>query len=191
MKFVKAILTGILMITMTACAKAPAAQESAVPESPAAETVKEEEPTKISDEEVQKLLDIYKTVLDETFGAEIDFSKPAKQDELASYYTVKNFRTIDEIKEYIFQYCTESACPTDQIDYDFTEEDGKVLAVRGGRGYAFYGIDPKTWERVDDTSVNVQFMILDDVVKDAMALVTFAREDGVWKVSSFTAPDVE
>ena len=49
-----------------------------------AETTEANPPVReLDDAGMQKLIDAYATVLDETFGAEIDFSAPVSQDEIA------------------------------------------------------------------------------------------------------------
>ncbi|MBR0398262.1 MAG: hypothetical protein IJI10_08325 [Eubacterium sp.] len=151
---------------------------------------KEAEPAdELTDEKLTELLCVYASAMDETYGADVDFTTPSFTDELAGYYEVKNYASIAEIKEYIAQYLEAGVYDEKMIDNDFIEKDGKVYAVRGGRGYGYYGIDPSAWEKTGDLSAAVQFTILGDPVPDASVNVTFSNESGFWKITEAVLPE--
>jgi hypothetical protein len=51
---------------------------------------------------------VYTAVLDETFGAVCEFGpgKEYSSDDMNVYYLVTNFKTKDEVKEYLARYIT-------------------------------------------------------------------------------------
>ncbi|MBQ6052459.1 MAG: hypothetical protein IJL30_04110 [Clostridia bacterium] len=150
---------------------------------------KVETEVKITDEDVDSLLTVYSQVLVETFGAETDFLKPYRSDDMNVYYLVSNFKTVAEVKDYIANYITADCFNAAEIDEDFTEEDGELLLVRGARGYGYYGIDPTSWEYIDNISVKVQFCILDTPVEETYCVVEFIQDNGTWKINGFTLPE--
>ena len=192
----KAILSLILAAMLCGCAaNSPAASPAPEPKTPELTAAPAEEesgfaPVRELDEAGMKtLIQAYASVMDETFGADIDFTKPDSEDDIARYYAVKNFRSVQEIRDYITTYVKES--PIDgKSDFanDFTEKDGRLLAIRGGRGYGYYGIDPDSFRKISDTSAEVQFTLLDEAQKDAFALLSFEEENGMWKVAGITLP---
>jgi hypothetical protein len=142
----------------------------------------------IPDEKVEELLKVYATVMNETYGAEADFSNPSFQDDVASYYEVKNAHTIDELEADLKQYLADGVLDRKALENDFLEKDGKLYAVRGGRGYGYYGIDPAVWERTGDSSVNVLFKILDEPQEGKQASFTFVHTADGWKIDTAVLP---
>ena len=146
--------------------------------------------SKIPEKDVDSLLAVYSDVLVERFGAELDImSGPYKTDENAGYWLVTNFKTVEEVKNHMLKYITASFLDSKLIEEDFIEDDGNLLMVRGSRGYGYYGIDPELWEYLDDTSVKVQFTILDVPVEGTYCTLTFKNENGSWKICGFELPE--
>ncbi len=139
---------------------------------------------------MQKLMDVYATVLNETFGAEIDFAAPVFTDDIARYYAVSNFKTIAELRDYITTYVEEDLIDGEtSFKEDFIEKDGQLLAVRGGKGYGYYAIDPNSWKMDGETSALVQFMLFDAVQEGGFLKLDFGQKNGMWKVVSATLPE--
>ena len=147
------------------------------------------EEAKIAEEEVTSLLSVYAEVLEERFGAECDFSSPAKSDDINMCFKVTNFQTSAEVKDYISNFVFLNLVDDSLIDEDFAEEDGELFLLRGGRGYGYYGIDPTVWEYTDNNSVKVLFCILGDPVAETYCTVNFDKDNGKWKVSGFVLPE--
>jgi hypothetical protein len=143
----------------------------------------------IPEKDVTALLSVYSEVLAETFGADCDFSKPSKSDDMYEYYLVSNFKTADEVKEYLRKYITSDCFDEASVDENFADDNGSVFLLRGARGYGYYGIDTKSWNYVDETSIKVQFCILDAAVEDAFCNVSFIQENGKWMINGFTLPE--
>jgi len=153
------------------------------------QTAGHQKEAEIPDEKVEELLKVYATVMNETYGAEADFSNPSFQDDVASYYEVKNYSSIKEIKDHISGCIDKSAFSEQQIDNDFLEKDGKLYAIRGGRGYGYYGILPSEWQRVDQNTVSVPFCLMQEPAENAYVTVKMAEMDGVWKITEVKLPD--
>ena len=144
----------------------------------------------LDEDGMQKLIEAYASVMAETFGAEIDFTSPYSNDEIAQYYAVNNFSTVDEIRDYITTYVDEKIIDEKtSFLYDFLMVDNTLCAVRGGRGYSYYGIDADSWKKSGDTSALVQFMILDEPQKDRYVQLDFQEENGMWKVIGAILPE--
>ncbi|MCR5229265.1 MAG: hypothetical protein K6D03_03985 [Solobacterium sp.] len=166
-------------VTAEAVAEAtPEATAESQPEAPA-----------LDDAAIAKLLEVYASVMDETFGIETDWANPDHQDELASYYKVTNYSTVEEIRSDLAQYIDDSLLDKSSLSVDFEEKDGVLYAIRGGRGYGGYGIATDAWTMLDDHTAEVQFLMYGDPVQAAYAKVGFSEIDGVWKVSSFELPE--
>lgn len=178
------ITTAGLLLGMSGCKKT----QNAVPEQPA-EPDSAEAVDRIDDESITKLLKVYAVVLDDTFGAECDWGNPSFTDDLASYYEVKNANTIDELEADLKQYLADGVFDRKALENNFLEKDGKLYAVRGGRGYGYYGIDPDNWERTGDLSASAQFTILGDAVEGESAEFTFVSSEEGWKVQSVSLPE--
>ena len=145
--------------------------------------------SRISEKDVTDLLSVYSEVLLETFGADCDFTKPSKSDDMYAYYLVSNFKTADEVKEYIRKYLTSDCFYEASVDENFVEDNGNLFLIRGARGYGYYGIDPNSWEYTDNNAVKVQFCILDSAVEDAYCNVSFIQDNGKWMINGFTLPE--
>ena len=211
----KAILSLVLAAMLCGCAaNSPAAAPAPEPKTPeptaAAETAAPAEATvapaeskdegagesgytpvrELDEAGMKTLIQAYDSVMNETFGADIDFTKPDSSDDLAQYYAVKNFKSVQEIRDYITTYVKASLIDEkSDLAYDFVEKDGKVLAIRGGRGYGYYGIDPDSFQKISDTSAKVQFTLMNEAQKDAYATISFEEENGMWKVAGITLPE--
>jgi hypothetical protein len=173
-----------LLLGMSGCQKT----QPSVPEQSAEPDSAEAAADRIDDESVTKLLTVYASVLDDTFGAECDWGNPSFTDDLASYYEVKNAHTIDELEADLKQYLADGVLDRKALENDFLEKDGKLYAVRGGRGYGYYGIDPAVWERTGDSSVNVLFKILDEPQEGKQASFTFVHTADGWKIDTAVLP---
>ena len=191
-KWMAGTLSVLLLILGGCGTKEGAAAEtgaSTAAENPPAKTEANLSGKELDDAGMQKLIDAYATVLSETFGAEIDFSAPVSEDETARYYAVSNFKTIAELREYITQYVTADLIDSEtSFRDDFVEKDGRLLAVRGGRGYGYYGIDPSRWNRTEADEAEVQLKILDEVQEDRFMMLFFSKENDGWKVSASVIP---
>ena len=174
-----------LLLGMSGCQKT----QPSVPEQSAEPDSAEAAADRIDDESVTKLLTVYASVLDDTFGAECDWSNPSFTDDLASYYEVKNAHTIDELEADLKQYLADGVLDRKALENDFLEKDGKLYAVRGGRGYGYYGIDPDNWERTGDLSVSAQFTILGDAAEGKSAEFTFVAAEEGWKIQKVSLPE--
>lgn len=174
-----------LLLGMSGCQKTPAAVPEQSTEPDSAETAAD----RIDDDSITKLLTVYASVLDDTFGAECDWGNPSFTDELASYYEVKNAQTIDELEADLKKYLADGVLDHKALENDFLEKDGKLYAVRGGRGYGYFGIDPENWERTGDLSASAQFTILGDAVEGETADFTFASSGDGWKIQTVTLPE--
>jgi hypothetical protein len=173
-----------LLLGMSGCQKT----QPSVPEQSAEPDSAEAAADRIDDESVTKLLTVYASVLDDTFGAECDWGNPSFTDDLASYYEVKNAHTIDELEADLKQYLADGVLDRKALENDFLEKDWKLYAVRGGRGYGYYGIDPAVWERTGDSSVNVLFKILDEPQEGKQASFTFVHTADGWKIDTAVLP---
>ncbi len=182
-KIIVLLLAALLLLC--SCAKS----DTDIKKHEAADDTAVETETKVSEKDVTALLSVYSEILKETFGANCDFMKPSKSDDMYAYYLVSNFKTVDEVKEYIAEYVTSECFNEEEIDEDFAEDSGNLYLLRGARGYGYYDIDPALWEYIDNTTVKVQFCILDASVEDAYCTVSFIQDNGTWKINGFTLPE--
>lgn len=160
-----------------------------VPETPPEESPAEIRSEAIDDASVQKLLDVYASVMEETYGAQCSWKTPSFKDDMASYYAVENMRSIDEVEEYLKQYLTDSLIDRTMLENDFLEKDGTLYAVRGGRGYGYYGIDPAVWKRTGDSSADAVFTILDEPQEEKQVTFAFVLTDEGWKIDNVALPE--
>ena len=195
MKFRRNGLAAVLLaFSLTACGNssasnaAPAPSAEATAEATAAASAEPAAEEQISDEEARKLIDVYQTVMLETYGAEADWSKASREDEIESLYEVKNFKTIDEVIAYLQQYMDDSLIDRKQIGYDFKEEDGKLYAVRGGRGYGEYDMKTDSWEFAGVNGVQVPFIMFNEVQKDQYVMLGFEKRADGWKIVHAEVP---
>ncbi|MBR4455750.1 MAG: hypothetical protein IKS32_05965 [Solobacterium sp.] len=195
MKFRRNGLAAVLLaFSLTACGNssasnaAPAPSAEATAEATAAASAEPAAEEQISDEEARKLIDVYQTVMLETYGAEADWSKASREDEIESLYEVKNFKTIDEVITYLQQYMDDSLIDRKQIGYDFKEEDGKLYAVRGGRGYGEYDMKTDSWEFAGVNGVQVPFIMFNEVQKDQYVMLGFEKRADGWKIVHAEVP---
>ena len=179
------IAAALLLFGMSGCQKA----QNAVPEQSAEPDSAETAENRIDDETITKLLTVYASVLNDTFGAECVWGNPSFTDELASYYEVKNAHTIDELEADQKQYLADGVFDRKALENNFLEKDGKLYAVRGGRGYGYYGIDPDNWERTGDLTASAQFTILGDAVEGETAEFTFVSSEEGWKIQTVSLPE--
>jgi hypothetical protein len=196
----KLLLAGVMIAGLSGCrstsdepadnASASKPAETAVTEQETAAPAAAYEPvTELFEDGEQTLINAYASVMDETFGAEIDFSAPYSSDDIAQYYEVKNFSSIDEIRAYITTYVDDALIDQTSFADDFKEVDGKLCAVRGGRGYGYYGIDTAAWSMDTDTVANVQFTLMGEAQKDSVVTLTFGKTGDVWKVVEAVLPE--
>ena len=143
----------------------------------------------LDDEGVKTLLKVYASVMDETFGAECDWNTPYKEDDVARYYVVKNFADADELKEYLAVYVDEKLLEESSLLNDFQMVDDKFCAIRGGKGYGYYGIDPDSYEMTGDDQAKVQFTLMQEPQEGSFAMIGFKEADGTWKVASVELPE--
>ena len=163
-------------------------EPATVPETPPEESPAEIRSEAIDDASVQKLLDVYASVMEETYGAQCNWKTPSFNDDMASYYAVENMRSIDEVVEYLKQYLTDSLIDRTMLENDFLEKDGTLYAVRGGRGYVYYGIDPALWKRTGDSSVSAAFTILGEPQEEKQVTFAFVLTDEGWKIDTAVLP---
>ena len=102
---------------------------------------------------------------------------------------MKNFSSIDEIRAYITTYVDDALIDQTSFADDFKEVDGKLCAVRGGRGYGYYGIDTAAWSMATDTVANAQFTLMGEAQKDSVVTLTFGKTGDVWKVVEAVLPE--
>ena len=187
------MISAVCLLALSACAKKP--EETAEPQTASAEPTTETETAKyppvtaLDDDGIKTLLKVYASVMDETFGAECDWNTPFKEDDVARYYEVKNFANADELKEYLFAYVDEKLIEETSFIYDFMMVDDKFCAVRGGRGYGYYGIDPTSFEKTGDNQVKAQFTLMGEPQEGSFAVIGFKETDGAWKVASAELPE--
>ncbi len=189
------LIAAACLLVLSACGgqKTETAEEPKETAAVAAEPEKKEETypqvTALDEAGTEKLLEVYASVMDETFGADCDWTTPFKEDEVARYYEVKNFKSADELKEYLFTYVDEKLIEDTSFLYDFLVVDDTFCAVRGGRGYGYYGIDPKQFEMTGDTEAKVQFTLMGEAQEGKFVTVRFGEKDGGWKVVSAELPE--
>lgn len=96
---------------------------------------------------------------------------------------VKNFKSIAEIKENLSKYLDKSLYE-EITDEDFFDFDGKVYAIRGGRGYGtVYCGDIIEYEVCgDEISVTAQRISFDE--PDGLYHLTVKYIDGVLKITA-------
>ncbi len=176
----------VMVLSVTGCGMQDPI--TAIPETPPEENSSELHAGMIDDAWIPILLEVYASVMDETYGAQCDWTTPSFTDDLASYYAVENMRSIDEVEQYLKQYLSDSLIDRTMLENDFLEKDGMLYAVRGGRGYGYYGIDPAVWERTGDSSVNVLFKILDEPQEGKQASFTFVHTADGWKIDTAVLP---
>ena len=186
-------IAAVCLLALSACAKKP--EETAEPQTTDAEPTVETETAKyppvttLDDEGVKTLLKVYASVMDETFGAECDWNTPYKEDDVARYYEVKNFADADELKEYLAVYVDEKLLEESSLLNDFQMVDDKFCAIRGGKGYGYYGIDPDSYEMTGDDQAKVQFTLMQEPQEGSFAMIGFKEADGTWKVASAELPE--
>ncbi|MBR2676058.1 MAG: hypothetical protein IKE28_04020 [Solobacterium sp.] len=186
-------IAAVCLLALSACAKKP--EETAEPQTTDAEPTVETETAKyppvttLDDEGVKTLLKVYASVMDETFGAECDWNTPYKEDDVARYYEVKNFADADELKEYLAVYVDEKLLEESSLLNDFQMVDDKFCAIRGGKGYGYYGIDPDSYEMTGDDQAKVQFTLMQEPQEGSFAMIGFKEADGTWKVASVELPE--
>lgn len=186
-------ITAVCLLALSACAKKP--EETAEPQPASAEPTVEAEPVKyppitaLDEDGVKTLLKVYASVMDETFGAECDWNTPFKEDDVARYYEVKNFGNADELKEYLYTYVDEKLIEETSFLNDFMVVDDKFCAVRGGRGYGYYGIDPTSFEMTGEDQAKVPFTLMGEPQEGSFAVIGFKETDGAWKVVSAQLPE--
>ena len=204
MKQLKRLTAVVLSLFLIACGSgSKPANETAKTEEPVTQPAETKEPevqapaqetkyepvTVLGNEGIEKLLTVYASVMDETFGAEVDWTTPSMQDDIASYYEVKNYASVDEIREYLSVYVDKTLIDASSLNYDFEVKDGKLMAVRGGRGYGYYGIDPTSWKLVGDHVADVQFTILGEPEGDKVMEFTFREDGDNWIVATAQLPE--
>ena len=131
----KWILCAVFVTALSACGQessAPAETEKTpevIEASPQIEDSSQNAGVKELDEAgMRKGIEAYASVMAETFGAEIDFGKPYASDEIANYYRVTNFSTVEEVREYITTLVDAKLIDEEtSFRYDFEMKDG-VLA---------------------------------------------------------------
>lgn len=99
----------------------------------------------------------------------------------SSYYTVTNFKTNSEVRDYLKKYLSDDVIDK-WFSNDFLEYEEKLYLVRGSRGYGAVTCDLESVKYVEEKDgkqyVTVDFKIFDEF--DHTETLEFTKVNDVW-----------
>lgn len=107
----------------------------------------------------------------------------------SSYYTVTNFKTNSEVRDYLKKYLSDDIIDKWLLN-DFLEYEGQLYLVRGSRGYGAVTCDLESVKYVEEKDgkqyVTVDFKLFDEF--DYTETLEFSKVNDAWIMTDEVVP---